>query len=79
MNQREQPPRLVAALHAHSAPVLGVAWSDDESRLASTDKRGVVVLWQATAAQPAPAADEAAAAEEGCLAGASLPPRPSTA
>jgi WD40 repeat protein len=50
---KAQPPRLLAALAAHSAPVLGVAWSEDESRLASCDKRGVVVVWEAVAPAPA--------------------------
>lgn len=77
MSQREQPPRLVAALHAHTAPVLGVAWSEDESRLASSDKRGVVVLWQLQeeAGERSPAAEDAAASPPH----ASLLQRPSTA
>lgn len=37
----------MALLEGHSAPVLGVAWSQDERRLASSDKQGVVVVWEA--------------------------------
>lgn len=49
------------ALAAHSAPVLEVAWSGDESRVASADKRGTVVVWQA---QPPAAEDEAGGSDE---------------
>lgn len=43
--------QLVDALSAHSAPVLAVGWSQDESRVVSADKRGTVVVWQALSAE----------------------------
>ncbi|KAL4457638.1 hypothetical protein ABPG75_012503 [Micractinium tetrahymenae] len=61
ISRKEAPPRLLAALAAHKAPVLGVAWSEDESRLASCDKKGVVAVWDAAA--PEQAAEEEAPAE----------------
>lgn len=45
ISRKGAPPRLLTALSAHRAPVLGVAWSEDESRLASCDKKGVVAVW----------------------------------
>ncbi|KAL4421688.1 hypothetical protein ABPG77_010632 [Micractinium sp. CCAP 211/92] len=47
VSSKGAPLRLLAALEAHKAPVLGVAWSEDESRLASCDKKGVVAVWDA--------------------------------
>lgn len=47
ISRKGAPPRLLTALSAHRAPVLGVAWSEDESRLASCDKKGVVAVWDA--------------------------------
>lgn len=74
VSSKQAPPRLLAALEAHAAPVLGVAWSEDESRLASCDKRGVVAVWDAGQKGVGPAvaarsgSGEAAAAEDGAAA-----------
>jgi hypothetical protein len=43
-----------------------VAWSQDESRLASCDKMGVVVVWDAV---PAEAAGSASAGQQAAAAG----------
>ncbi|PSC72877.1 WD repeat-containing 13 [Micractinium conductrix] len=51
ISRKGVPPQLVAALVGHTAPVLGVAWSSDESRLASCDKKGVVIVWSAAEQQ----------------------------
>lgn len=64
LSQAGEAPRLLAALTHHHAPVLGVAWSWCGSRLASSDMKGVVVVWREETAQPAsddPAADGLAA------------------
>jgi len=61
ISSRAQPPQLLAELAAHRAPVLAVAWSEDESRLASCDKKGVVVLWDAV--QEAPPGQEGDSSE----------------
>lgn len=46
-----QPPLVLAGLSAHRAPVIGVCWNRDGSRIASCDKQGMVVVW-ASQAQP---------------------------
>jgi hypothetical protein len=46
---------LAAALTGqHASPVLAVAWGEGSTRLASSDKHGVVVVWQAQAVAVGP-------------------------
>ena len=65
ISRKSEPPRLVAALAAHRAPVLGVAWSEDETRLASSDSRGAVAVW--TQAAAAATAEDAARTRSGVV------------